>query len=76
VSLEDCVKEKLWPVLVETVHGMVMYPNHKAYTQEVIMQEKPETTPAELASRLKIPLGEALVIIYELVCEKKTESPA
>jgi hypothetical protein len=75
MSLEDCVKEKLWPILVETVHAMVMYPNHKAYTQEVIMQEKPETTPTELASRLKIPLGEALVVLYELAGEKKMASP-
>jgi hypothetical protein len=74
MSLEEYTKEKLWSVLVETVHALVMYPNHKAYTREVILQEKPETTPAELASRLHMPLGEALVVMYELVNERKLKS--
>jgi hypothetical protein len=71
MNLEDCVKEKLWSILVETVHSLVMYPNHKAYTREVILSERPETMPMDLAARLKISLGEALVIIYELAEEKK-----
>jgi hypothetical protein len=74
MSLEECKKEKLWSVLVETVHALVMYQNHKAYTREVILQEKPEITPAELASRLHMPLGEALVIVHELVNERKLRS--
>jgi hypothetical protein len=71
MNLEDCVKETLWPILVETVHSLVMYPSHKAYTREVILSEKPETMPTDLAARLKISLGEALVILYELAEEKK-----
>ncbi|MCS7125098.1 MAG: hypothetical protein NZ932_06790 [Candidatus Bathyarchaeota archaeon] len=66
MSLEEYVKEKLWPILVETVHAMVMFPHHKAYTRDVLLHEKPDITPQELASRLGIPLGEALVILYEL----------
>ena len=66
MSLEEYVKEKLWPVLVETVHAVVMYPHHKAYVRDVVLHEKPNITPQELASRLGIPLGEALVILYEL----------
>jgi len=66
MSLEEYTKEKLWPILVETVHAMVMYPRHKAYTRDVLLHEKPDITPNELASRLGIPLGEALVILYEL----------
>jgi ribosomal protein S25 len=50
---------------------MVMYAYHKAYTREVILHEKPDITPQELAARLGIPLGEALVILYELENEKK-----
>ncbi|MEM2419997.1 MAG: hypothetical protein QXL38_03315 [Candidatus Bathyarchaeia archaeon] len=72
MSLEEYVKEKLWPILVETVHAMVMYPYHKAYTRDVLLHEKPDITPQELASRLGIPLGEALVIIYELKNEAKS----
>jgi hypothetical protein len=51
-----------------------MYPGHKAYTRDVILPEKPETSPEELAVRLHLPLGEALVILYELSEETKTKS--
>lgn len=66
MSVEEYVKEKLWPILVETVHALVMYPPHKAYTREVILHEKPDIKPSELAAKLGVPLGEALVILYEL----------
>lgn len=74
MSLEEYTKERLWPILIETVHTLVMYPHHKAYTREVVLHEKPDITPAELAARLKIPLGEALVILYELSNERRLES--
>jgi len=66
MSLEEYVSNPLWPLLVETVHAIVMYPHHKAYVRDVILQEQPDVTPQELAIKLGIPLGEALVIIYEL----------
>ena len=71
MSLEEYTKEKLWPILVETVHALVMYSNHKAYVRETILQERPDITPAELSVRLKMTLGEALVILHELAEEKK-----
>lgn len=71
MSLEEYKQEKLWPILIETVHALVMYPHHKAYAREVILNEKPDITPAELAVRLKIPLGEALVILHELTDERR-----
>jgi hypothetical protein len=71
MSIEEFTKEKLWSILVETVHAIIMYPNHKAYTREVIIHEKPDITPAELAARLNIPLGEALVMLFELADERK-----
>ncbi len=74
MSLKEYTKEKLWSILVETVHASVMYPNRKAYTRETILPEKADTTPTELAARLNMPLGEALVILYELAKERK--SPA
>ena len=74
MSREDPAKDKLWSTLVEAVHALVMYPNHKAYTREFILLEKPEITAEELAARLKLPLGEALVILYELADERKTQS--
>ena len=72
MSLEEYMKEKLWPVLVETIHASVMYPSHKAYTREMILQEKPDITASELASRMSMPLGEALVILHELEEERKS----
>jgi len=74
MSFEEYTKEKLWPVLIETVHALVMYPNHKAYTREIVLSEKPDITPVELVARLKMPLGEALVILCELAEERKLSS--
>ena len=72
MSLKEYMKEKLWSILVETVHASVMYPTRKAYTRETILQEKPEITASELANRLNMPLNEALVIINELAEERKS----
>ena len=70
MSLEEYARSSLWPLLVETVHAMIMYPHHKAYVREVFLQEKPDLTANMLATKLGIPLGEALVILYELGQEK------
>ncbi len=74
MSSEEYTKEKLWSLLVETVHASVMYPTHKAYTRETILQEEPDITAAELSNRMNMPLGEALVILHEL--EEERKSPA
>ncbi len=60
------VDDPLWPILVETVHSMVMYPHHKAYVAERMINTHPDITPRKLAIEMGIPLGEALVILYEL----------
>jgi ribosomal protein S25 len=74
MSLEEYTKEKLWTILVETVHASVMYPNRKAYTRDEILREKPEITALELANRLGMSLGEALVILKELSEERKSSA--
>jgi hypothetical protein len=71
MDFEECTTEKLWPILVETVHALVMYPNHKAFTRDDVLPEKPGISPAELAARLNMPFGEALVILCELAGERK-----
>ena len=73
MNFEEFTREKLWPILVDTVHALVMYPHHKAFTRDTILPEKPETLPAELAARLNMSLGEALVILYELASERNVE---
>ena len=71
MSLEEYVNNPLWALLVETVHAMTMYTHHKAYARDVVLHEKPDATAHELAIKLGIPLGEALVILSEL---RKTKS--
>ena len=69
MSIGEYTKEKLVEILIETVHTLVMYPHHKAYVRDAILHEKPDITPAELATRLNMSLGEALVILKELAKE-------
>lgn len=74
MSLREYIKNELWPILVETVHASVMYPTHKAYTREEIISKKPDLTASELANRLNIPFGEAIVILHELIEERSNPS--
>jgi hypothetical protein len=71
MNLEEYSKEKLWQLLVEAVHASVMYPTHKAYTRDSILPEKADISVNELAERLGMPLGEALVILGELTEDRK-----
>lgn len=71
MNLDEYTKEKLWQLLVEAVHASVMYPTHKAYTRDNILPQKADVTANELVERLGMPLGEALVILNELVEERK-----
>jgi len=58
-------KEEVWSALVQTAHALLMYNNHKRYVEEVMLKERPEISPQELAIRLSIPIGEALVLLSE-----------
>jgi len=70
VSWQEYENNILWPILVETVHAMVMYPHHKAYVRDVVLHEQPVISPKDLAIKLGIPFGESLVILYELHKQK------
>jgi hypothetical protein len=71
MNLEGYTEEKLWQILVDTVHVSVMYPTHKAYIRDNIFSATPDISPTDLATRLNMPFGEALVILSELSEEKK-----
>lgn len=71
MNLDAYTKEKLWLMIVETAKANVMYPTHKAYTRDTLLRENPELTANELAMRLNMPIGEALVILDELRSEEK-----
>jgi hypothetical protein len=75
MSWQEYLDNPLWPILVETVHAMVMYPHHRAYTRDVALHEQPDIKPTELAAKVGIPLGEALVILYELEKTKSEGKP-
>lgn len=66
MDLNEHSKEDLWKLLVETVHASVMYPTHKSYVRDSILPSEADITACELAQRLGMPLGEALVILDEL----------
>ena len=65
-------KEEVWSALVQTAHSLLMYNSHKRYVEEVMLKERPEISPQELAIRLSIPLGEALVLLSETRSEHGT----
>ena len=60
----------LWLILVEAVHFLPMYPSHKGYVRDHLIAETPDMSAEELAIKLGISMGEALVILYELRKEK------
>jgi hypothetical protein len=72
MNLEEYSKEQLWQLLVEVVHDSVMYPTHKAYTRDTILPSKADVSAVELAERLGMPLGEAIVTLSELAANKKS----
>ena len=71
MNLDEYTKEKIWQLLVDSVHASVMYPTHKAYIRDTMLPQKADVSAAELAERLGMPLGEALVILNELTQERK-----
>jgi len=71
IELERYFEDPLWPVLVEVVHTLTMYRFHKRYVSNVLFNENPDIAPGELCAKLKIPLGEAIVILHEIRSEGK-----
>jgi len=71
----DYVNNPLWKILVETVHSIHMFEKHKNYVRNVILREKPKIDADELAFRLGITMGEALVILHELKPSSKADEP-
>ena len=72
-EIPNVESDSLWPILVEAVHALVMYKYHRRYISTVVLNEKPDITPKQLSLELKIPLGEAFVILHELKIEQKAK---
>lgn len=63
---EELERNPLWLILLETVKKLPLFSNHKIYVYEHILPENKGITPEQLAQKLDISLGEAIVILYEL----------
>lgn len=72
MNIDEYSKEKLWQMLIDVVHASVMFPTHKAYTRDTILPSQADVSASELSQRLSMPLGEAIVILEELVEAKKS----
>lgn len=59
-------RDELWRILVETVHALPMYGNHRRYVEEIMIKETPEISSQELSVQLNITLGEAIVLLDEI----------
>ena len=70
MNLNEYSKEQIMQLLVEVVHASVMYPTHKAYIRDKLLPQKIDISAKELAELLGMPLGEALVILSELLQEQ------
>jgi hypothetical protein len=74
MNLDEYSKEKIWQLLVDAVHGSVMYPSHKAYVRDAILPAQPDVSALELAGRLGMSLAEGIVILEELAEAKKAQA--
>ena len=74
VESERYLEDPLWPVLVEVVHSLTMYKFHKRYISNVLLNENPDISPSDLCTKLRIPLGEAFVILHEIRNERKAST--
>ena len=72
-EIPNVESDSLWPILVEAVHALVMYKYHRRYISTVVLNEKPDIAPKQLSLELRIPLGEAFVILHELKTEQKAK---
>ncbi len=73
MSLEEPFQDRdPWRILVDTVHSLVMYRHHKRFVRDYVLLREPNITPEELAGKMGVPLGEALVLLSELKAERKS----
>jgi hypothetical protein len=72
--LSELERNPLWLILVEAVHGLPMYGAHKAYVRDSMLLQLSDVTAEEISTRLDIPLGEAMVILNELMDERSAEN--
>lgn len=63
IDLSDFKAHPLWSILVETARRNPLYPGLAGYIRDQILPSNPNIEPRELASKLAISVGEAMVIL-------------
>jgi hypothetical protein len=66
IDISNLDGNPLWTVLVDTAKRNPMYAGLAGYIRDQILPNNPHISPKELASRLSISLGEALVILADI----------
>ena len=56
----------LWNILVETARRSPLYPGLSGYCKSKILPDYPNISVKELARKLSISIGEALVLLHDL----------
>ena len=69
IDLSELKRNPLWPILVETTRKSPLYSGLVGYIHDQVIPNNPDISPRELASKLTITIGEALVILDALRCE-------
>ena len=63
IDVSDFKTHPLWTILVETARRSPLYSGLAGYIRDQILPTNPNIEPRELASKLAISVGEAMVIL-------------
>ena len=69
INIADFKGHPLWSLLIETAKSNPLFAGNAGYAQNYILPKNPKITAKELASKLSITVGEALVILEGLMPE-------
>jgi hypothetical protein len=65
INVADFKGHPLWDILRESVHSNPRYSNLRGYIRKHVLPDNPEIRARELASKLSITVGEALIILHD-----------
>ncbi|TFG15572.1 hypothetical protein EU537_00700 [Candidatus Thorarchaeota archaeon] len=70
IDIKNFKSHPLWDILVETARRSPLYSGLSGYIRDNILPNNPEISPKQLASKLSISIGEALVILDAIKSNK------
>lgn len=68
IDLTEFKTHPLWKILVETARRSPLYPGLSGYCKNKILPNEPNISVKELATKMSISIGEALVLLHD--CRK------